>query len=579
MIPKKMWEKISLLCFSVLICGRASSQGPLVSYYYQQATELQFGKCCIYFEGGSEQRIPFLPVITRGCQRSPLGTRNYQQDIKVRGQLAFAGVGIVLNNETRNDYCGRRGDYTTGEIDVSNKIVLFSIEYSDSLKEKYKKLVSLEHRIAEAERRGAEAVVLFSRKDDFPFLYAQYDSVGKIPHIPVITIMKSSFEKIMASAGEDGQSMLGEWENNAIPTSRVLISRLSLQLKGCFNRVESEHFLFCFREKTIPETQMKELVQINEKAVRFIFDFFSSIEKPRWDKKMNVYFRDFDSKVFYTHHWGVGLASKEGVFMVHYGKIPDFGLAVHENTHLYTYANWGEEASSFMAEGIAKHLEALSGDKNRNHLAVLHFMGNNELFPLEELITYHLGMSGLKTTVGYPATGSFTGFLIDSYGLEKFKCAYILEGRGQEEKENKGTWMRVYEKPLETLESEWLYWLVRRFNGDEKMLKSHFKHIETLRKMKKEMEAQKPKPETFPLYEGVYIWKSMGREFSIQIEKGKLLMKVQGAPDMTAQLVPAELHGFCLNGGPASGQIMKFHLDDKGKVIKASMGKFEFIRK
>lgn len=567
-----------ILCALILV-PQIQAQGPLVSYYYHPAAELNFAECYVYMEGGTRRKIRFLPVISMNFQRAPLGIQNYQKDIDIRGQLVFTGSGIILD-EKRNDYRGRKENYTMGEIDVLEKIVLFSIQCKDSLKKQYEEKVSLEYRIAEAEKRGAAAVVLFSRKEDYPFLYVQYNSEEHIPRIPVITITKSSFCQIMTSTGKNGESILEDWEKEGkLPLSQVLISKLSLKIKGDFGRIENDHFLFCFRENYIPREQMTMLVELNEKAVQFIFNYFSPMEKPVWKKKMNVYFRDYDSKLFYTHHWGRGLASHEGVFMVHQGEIPDFGLAVHENTHLYTDENWGEETSSFMSEGIAKHLEALAEDKNKNHLAVIEFLKNQELFPLEELLIHQIGMTGMKTTVGYPAAGSFAGFLINSYGKEKFRKAYILEGRSREEKDKKNTWQEVYEKDIQTLESQWLKWLVDEYPVEKNLLQKHFERIKGLRQKNKEMEALKPKPDDFFLYEGTYIWREMDKEFSIEIDGEALFMKIRGMPDMNARLIPVEKHGFRLEGGPASGQTMIFHMDEKGKVIKATMGDFEFIRK
>ena len=569
---------IEFIVSVLMLTAQIRAQGPLVSYYYHPETKLIFAQCYVYMEGGTQHQIPFLPVISENLQRAPLGTQNYQKDIDIQGQLVFIGSGIILD-EKRNDYKGRKEDYTIGEIDVSQKMVLFSIQCPDSLEKQYEDKISLENRIKEAEKRGAAAVVLFSRKHDYPFLYARYDHEGNIPQIPVITISKSSFIQIMASAGQNGKSILEEWKKKEKPPqSKALISKLALKIEGSFDQVENDHFLFCFRENTIPKKQMNKLVEINEKAIQFIFNYFKSMEKPQWQKKMNVYFRDYDSKLFYTHHWGRGLASSEGIFMVHQGEIPDFGLAVHENTHLYTDENWGNETSSFMSEGIAKYLQALAEDKDENHLAVIKFLKNQELFPLEELLIHQIGMSGPKTTVGYPAAGSFTGFLVHSYGKDKFKKAYILEGRPRAEKEKKDTWKEVYEKDIQTLESLWLEWVVNEYQIEKNLLEKHFDRIAAIRQKKKEREALKPKRRDFPLYEGTYIWREMDKEFSIEIEQDALFMKIHGMPGTTARLIPVEKHEFRLEGGPTNGQTMIFHMDEKGEVIKATMGDFEFMR-
>jgi hypothetical protein len=67
------------------------------------------------------------------------------------------------------------------------------------------------------------------------------------------------------------------------------------------------------------------------------------------------------------------------------------------------------------------------------------YLVSGQLFPLEELIAFNIGEEGLKTLVGYPAAGSFTGFLIETYGLQRFTEAYALEGRTFEERERDDT--------------------------------------------------------------------------------------------------------------------------------------------
>jgi hypothetical protein len=565
----------SSLCISIF--HGAWAQGPLVSYYYNPSTELTFASCVLYQEGGSRQKIPFLPVVGRDFRRAPLGTNNYSQDVHVKGPIVFIGHGIVLENQY-NSYVGRRKDYTSGEIDVAGKIVMFCVDFPDSLGKKHQ--IPLEHRIAQAASRRAAGVILFSCESDYPFLYAQFESESEIPNIPAITITKQSAVDILFSAGQDGNALFEEWEETGEPPlSRELISKLELKIEGCFEKVESDHFLFRFRSEVIPKNEMKALVETNEKAVKFVFDYFEALEKPRWERKMNVYFRDFDSKIFYTHHWGRGLACDEGVFMVHPGGVPDFGMAVHENTHIYMYLNWSDESTSFMSEGIAKHVEAMATDREENHRMTVDFLKSQELFPLEELLPHNIGIAGAKTTVGYPASGSFSGFLIEKFGMKRFKDAYILESRSEEAKERENTWLKAFGKSLEDLEKEWLSWLGARYALEKEAMDGHFQRIRERKRIREEKEALKPKPEEWPHYVGTYEWKEMGRTFEIRIVDDDLIMTSADMPDLKIRLIPAVKHGFRMKGGPVDGEVLIFQFDEEGKVEKANLGAFHFVRK
>lgn len=458
-----------LMCLTFLMFWLsciAWSQGPNVSYYYNPATELSWAQCYVYQTGGSQQRIPFLPVIS--SQHAPAGINNYSKNVNVDSSIVFIGNGIVKEN-VWNIYIG-----ILGEINVEGKFVMFCYDFPDSLEKELKNMVPLSKRISEAVSRKAAGVILFSYQKEYPFL-----RVSDILNIPVITITKNSALNILLSAGIDGESLFRKWEESGEPPQcRELISKLKLKIKGNFDKVETKNFLFRFRKEVIPEEEMEKLVQMNEKALTFLFTCFKEDKGLTWEKISGVYFRNFDSKIFYTGHWGSGMGSEEGIFMVHKGGVADFGLAVHENTHILTGSNWGV-SNSFMGEGVAKYTETLATDKDKNHLQTIRFLKGNKLFPLEKMVTFSSigGMGGLKTDVAYPASGSFVEFLIEKYSLKLFKDAYILEGRPYGEKEKESSWPKVYGKSIRDLEKEWLYWLTNRYEVDEKYILDHFEKI------------------------------------------------------------------------------------------------------
>ena len=254
-------------------------------------------------------------------------------------------------------------------------------------------------------------MILFSHTEQYPFLYANYEKESEIPDIPVISITKNSTMNILESSGIDGKDLFEEWEDqNKPPESIEFISKIALKIKGNFDKVDTENFAFCFRKEEISEKEIEEIAEINEQSIRFLFDCFKD-EQLTWQKLFSVYFQDYDSKLFYTHHWGSGLACNEGIFIVHIGNVPDFGLVVHENMHILSSLNWSGGSTSFLNEGIAMYVEALATDKDKNHLKTLQFLKQNKLFPLEEMVTFTIGIQGLKTEVAYPASGSFIEFL------------------------------------------------------------------------------------------------------------------------------------------------------------------------
>jgi hypothetical protein len=432
------------------------AQSPSLSYYYNPDTELSWASCYLYQSGGSKQKIEFMSVCNH--KFAPYGTEKYSKDVDVNGPIVFIGDGLV-NREKNSNF---------SNTDLNGKVLIFCYDFPESHHMESKNDVSLEMRIKEAISMRASAIILFSYKEEYPALYLDYGNESDMAEIPIITIAQKTAARIFASAGKDLVEIFRKWEETGIPGTEELISKLELKIKGEFDKVETEHFDFRFRKELISEKEMKQIVEVNEKSVKYLMEFFNL----NWKKSFAVYFRDYDSKKFYTLHSGSGLSCEAGTFMVHGGGVPNYGLAVHENAHSIINSNWGN-SSSFMDEGIAKYAEACATDKVMNHIQTINYLKENKLFPLKDMVNFDIGRVGLETAVAYPASGSFVEFIVDSYGIKVLKELYILEGRSSDEKQNLNSWDKVLGKAISSLEKEWLVWLSEQFEIDEKFIQPY----------------------------------------------------------------------------------------------------------
>ena len=440
---------VALLC----IWCESWAQGPQASYYYNPSTELPWAQCYVSQEGGSHQKIPFLPAVA--IDHSPSGTSRYSKNIKINGTIVFVGDGIV-SDSLCNSYSGRRADFSTGEILMRGKIAMLCYDFPDSIEARFGDGYPLKRRIATATAHRASAVVLFSHRKPYPFLYLDFLRDSAASDVPVITITENSAAAIFESAGINGGDLIREWEQTGHPPeSRELISELTLTVEGAFQSVETPHYSFHFRPEEFSKRGMHEIAGMNEKAHLFITKIFTGLDFAS-KRLFIVYYRDYDSKIFYTHHWGKGFATNAGIFNVYEGGVPNIALAVHENTHQL----WGANSSSFLNEGIAMYAEALATDRNKNNRQTVEFMKHNQLYPLAEMMQFHIGTPGPKTVVGYPASGSFVDFLIGSYGLRQFHDVFLLEGRPGKETETDDSWKKIYSKSISELEEEWHRWLL-----------------------------------------------------------------------------------------------------------------------
>ena len=92
---------LSLLGLLACLGQPSWSQGPLLPYFYNPATDLSWGECHIHQQGGSSRKVPFLPVVSTGIHRAPLGISDYSREVLVDGPLVFIGDGAY--NEGSRD--------------------------------------------------------------------------------------------------------------------------------------------------------------------------------------------------------------------------------------------------------------------------------------------------------------------------------------------------------------------------------------------------------------------------------------------------------------------------------------------
>ena len=444
----------SLLLSSAILLALTSSagvaQGPRLSYLTDPATVLPWASCYVYLRGGSQHKIPFLPVVS--AKAAPCGTAKYTQDVHLDAPIVFVGNGIA-----------RPGAFDCYRgLDVAGKIVMFAYDFPDTAHADLEKRVTLEERIADAMTRKAAGIVLFSARAQDPFPMLEEADVTKIPEIPIVAINRESAATILGAAGTDAEAAFDAWKSKGEITPASLICRLKLDIDGRFARIDGSRFTFCF-EKGIGTADIQQLAAVNEQSVDFALNLFKEA-RVEWQKSFVAYFRDYDSKLFYTHHWGSGMSCDAGTFMVYRGASASFGLAVHENTHTLLGLNWGD-SSSFLIEGLGRYAEAMATDKDRDHRETIAFLGQSKLFPLVEMAAMEIGPSP-RTDIAYPGAGSFVAYLIATYRLDAVKKAYQLEARSKADRQKADSWTAAFGKPLEALERDWRAWLGARFSTD-----------------------------------------------------------------------------------------------------------------
>lgn len=114
----------------------------------------------------------------------------------------------------------------------------------------------------------------------------------------------------------------------------------------------------------------------------------------------------------------------------------------HEITHVITFHGLGEPSEALLGEGVAVWLDH-GGNDYRRRCADL--ARNDRLVPLTDL----LGDGWDGSAAAYYQAGSFTGFLLERYGVDRFKTVYTA-------RDLPAALKRVYRTNLIALETQWI---------------------------------------------------------------------------------------------------------------------------
>jgi hypothetical protein len=424
-----MKTKFYLTGLTILLgFGCAKAQGPTLDYFFNKSTTLPWAKASIYFKSGSQQEIKFFPV--NAPDICPFGVCNYTKDVNVEGKVTL--LTELITEDQPNSF--------------ENQIVLYCFDRNAEEKR------WLAKEISQIYKQGATAIILFSNKNEEPFIKIFEDNDLNQINIPIVATDKTNTESILQAAGYEIEEFWQNLKKGKLPSSKALICNFRLWIKGDFERIETPKLTVRYNNDLIKSESIREIVETNNRAQGFIYQLFEPIAPERKAQTV-TYFSDYDEKLFYTSHWGKGFAYQGDVFSVFEQSIPTFELAVHEFTHTFFYKNWGGNMS-FLSEGVAMYAEAMSIGSSKNNSKTIDYIKKGELLPLKDLVEIEIGEDSKYTQMGYYASGSFVEFLIDTYGQKKFLELWNLV-RG---------WSKVYNKSLNELEKEWHRWLAKTSN-------------------------------------------------------------------------------------------------------------------
>lgn len=406
---------IVLVVINMLQSMGLFAQGPSLEFLYNQNTKIDWLKANVSLGGGASYKINLLPVIDKST-RSPLGSSDYTTDVNVESMLCYLPLKANLSDTINLK------PYLKGNV-------VFA---------RYDKLTEKTKFIKGVKALGAKALLLYSKDNKSPMLNL---NLPELLDFPVYTLSSEAASILHMACGSDEDQLYGE-DTLAPIKPRMPIASMKISVDSKFEKLKRGKIELRFNMNRIPIKSMENLLEVNSKAFEFLESLFVNYGFDFKEQK-STYFAGYDDKLFYTLHWGKGLATDSGIYSVYDHGTLDYSLAVHEMTHTLFYTNIGG-SSSFLGEGVAMYAEAACGDKNKNHKNAIKMINNKEFNSLDELLNIDIG-SDSKTAIGYTVSGSFVGFLIEKYGSQKFLKLWTSYHNFES----------VYGKKLSALESEW----------------------------------------------------------------------------------------------------------------------------
>ena len=239
------------------------------------------------------------------------------------------------------------------------------------------------------------------------------------------------------------------WKNLARISVILIILCGCVSTSPSWNVTKSEHYTFYYRPGSLAEEHIAFIVEIQEMSYTRIITTLHVT----FDQKIDYYlYPSRWDKLFTMGDRSGGCANP--LFTEVHAVYMEGGKTIgcHEDTHIICYWTLGNPPP-FLQEGLAvSMMESWYG--RPVHEWAREFLPKKRLIPLKSLLISH-NFSKYNTKVTYPQSGSFTKYIIDMYGIEKFKTVY---SQAIDETVESVFW-NVYGKSIDELEQEWIVYL------------------------------------------------------------------------------------------------------------------------
>ena len=225
---------------------------------------------------------------------------------------------------------------------------------------------------------------------------------------------------------------------------------------------ETEHYIFHYKEGSLAEQEIQKVIELQESCFKEITDKLEFMPEKRiiyWlcdtrEEVMRISGFEYETNgvTFFEPNPTIYAAYNEEVKCV----------GAHEDAHAIS-CQWSYAYSSAMIEGLAMYF-----DKEwwgiPNELCTRVYLEDKKYERAESMISedYESFME-IEDRISYPIMGAFTAFLIDTYGIEKYKSVY------EEYEDFPQKFREIYKKELCVLEDEFVESMMSKSYTEEQL--------------------------------------------------------------------------------------------------------------
>ncbi|HBB56816.1 TPA: hypothetical protein DEW47_01145 [Patescibacteria group bacterium] len=216
---------------------------------------------------------------------------------------------------------------------------------------------------------------------------------------------------------------------------------------------ETEHYTFNYFPDSLAEKEVDFIAERQEKAFKKIISFLR-LKPPK--KKISYYLypsKKTKKELMGDDWYAQSIYHDFCVHILYTSEIKPVGE--HEDTHLLSLP-WGLSIG-FWAEGLAEYLTGHDWYGNSHNIKIREGF-KRKIFPsIESLMSQKAWMDlpDENAIYYYCLAGSFTKFIIEKFGMEKFKELYKETSRGKGAEENKKVFKKIYGIDIDEAEQGW----------------------------------------------------------------------------------------------------------------------------